>query len=204
MKPLSFLPRRLRRYLLERLELLHEALSSLARRLRESIASVIGSHVGEAVRDALRTALEQQASDTLPDEPQDDYRPRYPYQDWHDPYQEYAAPSSPYFDEPAPLWHDERPATSSVPPNPPANRLSRWWSFLPAALRALTVWLRGKEARPAGLTLLGIGALAAGVTLVVHPLAGALFAVAGTVCTLTTLMDSAREVVHRLAGGCTP
>src|SRR4051794_31564496 len=59
MNPLPLLPRRARRYLLERLERLHEALASLARRLRDGIATVIGTHVGDAVRDALQAALDR-------------------------------------------------------------------------------------------------------------------------------------------------
>jgi hypothetical protein len=51
--------RRLLRYLGERLELLHEALADLGRRLREHIAQAVGGHLGEAVRDAVRAALDR-------------------------------------------------------------------------------------------------------------------------------------------------
>ena len=59
MYPFLSLTRPVRRYLKERLDRLHNALASLARRLRESIASVIGTHLGDAVRDAVQAALDQ-------------------------------------------------------------------------------------------------------------------------------------------------
>src|SRR3954447_25249121 len=113
MNPLPLLPRRARRYLLERLERLHEALASLARRLRDGIATVIGTHVGDAVRDALQAALDQKTRDASPSEQPDDFPRRYAHADWRDPYEAYPEYPSPSVGEPASLWHDEHPAPSS-------------------------------------------------------------------------------------------
>ena len=71
-----------RRCLAQRLERLHEALSGLARRLHESIASVVGEHAGGAIRDAVRAALGH-ATNEPPPEPPPYRRPSYydPYRD---------------------------------------------------------------------------------------------------------------------------
>src|SRR3954468_12322120 len=94
------LARPVRRYLQERLELLHDALASLARRLRESIAAVIGTHVGAAVRDAVQAALDQRRRDAPPYDDPDDFPRRDLHGDGHDPFGEYGEHRSPAFDAP--------------------------------------------------------------------------------------------------------
>ena len=196
MYPFPLLTRPVRRYLQERLEGLHDALASLARRLRESIAAVIGTHIGEAVRDAVQAALDQRTRASPPRDDPDD---------WHDSSGEYGEHRSPEFDAPPGLW--QGPVHEPTPPVPHdtcSNGPPRWWSFLPAALQALSCWLRHKKTRRPVLAVLGIGTMAGTVALLVSPIAGALLAAGGTVFTLTGLVDGIRDTVGSLAGAPAP
>src|SRR3954468_18711008 len=95
------LARPVRRYLQERLELLHDALACLGRRLGESIAAVIGTHVGAAVRDAVQAALDQRTRDSAPYDDPDDFLRRPAHGDWRDPYGEQRSSA---LDAPHALW----------------------------------------------------------------------------------------------------
>ena len=91
-----------------------------------------------------------------------------------------------------------------MPQDSSSNGPPRWWSFLPAALQALSGWLRRKETRRPVLAVLGIGTMAGAVALMVSPIAGALLAAVGTVFRLTGLVDGIRDTVGRLAGASAP
>jgi hypothetical protein len=208
MSSVSLLTRPVRRYLLERLERLHDALSRLGQRLREGLASVIGEHVGETVREAVHAALDRR----LPDSRRLDTQPQVP--SYRDPsYREpaYRQPSYPGYREDAETWDrdygghesaglwNDRPVT--VPPSPPpAPPKSRWWPLLPAALEAVRWWLHRGLFRKPTLTVLAVGATAGFIALVGGPLAVALAAAVGTALTLTGLADGVRNAIGGLAG----
>src|SRR4051794_4774363 len=123
-----------RRYLQERLDRLHNALASLACRLRESIAAVIGTHLGDAVRDAVQAALDQRTRASPQSNDPDDFPHRPVHGDGHDPYGEYGVHRSSEFDAPPGLW--QAPVHEPTPPvqqSTSRNGPPRWWSFLPAA-----------------------------------------------------------------------
>jgi hypothetical protein len=210
MSSAHMLTKPVRRYLLERLERLYDALSQLGQRLRESIASVVGQHVGDTVREGLQAALENRLPDSRPHLPS--YRePSYREPSYRGPYtreQEdprYGVPQQPGF------WYDEEPDEyhpQSIPPDPPpTNRpTTRWWSFLPTALQALGWWIKNQPGRINRIpvrTVLGIGAASGLAALMIGPLAGLLTAIAGSALFLTHLADSVRDAVgsflHRKA-----
>jgi hypothetical protein len=173
------------RYLLVRLERLHDALASLGRRLRQAVASVVGDHVGDAVRDALQAALLRHAG-------------AEPCPPTHRPLSDDPEETP---DEPGHgdgLWPEHRPTT--VPPVPRPKRPTCWWPVVPPALRRLGPWLWRQASRSPALTFLGVGAAAGIVALTVGPLAGVLVGVAGTVYAATALADGVTLAVGGLAG----
>jgi hypothetical protein len=155
MSSAHMLTKPVRRYLYDRLERLYEALSQLGRRLRESIASIVGEHVGEAVREGLQAALENRLPDSrsrLPAYREPSYRksgsrdPSYRESGYRGSYSHqqddprYGVPQNPGF------WYDDEPDEyhpPSIPPDPPpANKpKTRWWSCLPSAFQALGWWI---------------------------------------------------------------
>jgi hypothetical protein len=177
------LTRRILDYLGERLELLHESLRELGRRLRDGIAQVVSRHAGDALRELLSDALHR----TDPDADDPSYHSRSYYED--DPY-----------GGPADYWHEygpEQPLPQSshrVPSVTERVRRSRWWALLPSLLHLLG-GARFALDRRAWLALAGIGAGAGLLTLILGPSAGAVWAVAGSVLLLTGLADSVRDGV---------
>jgi hypothetical protein len=205
MYPFPLSTRPVRRYLQERPELLHNALGSLARRLRESLAVVLGTHLGDAVRDAVQAALDQRTPAAPPYDDPDDFPRRDRHEDWRDPSGEYDAPRSRAFEAPPGLWQSPLPKpTPPVPPSSSRNGPRRCWPLLPAALQALSGWWCWQENRRPVLALLGIGTLAGALTLMGSPSASALLAAVSTVFTLTGLIDGIRATVGRGAGAATP
>jgi hypothetical protein len=190
-----------RRCLAQRLERLHEALSGLARRLHESIASVVGEHAGGAIRDAVRAALGQ-----APESPRYD-RPGYyaPYRDEDEDEDDRYRHSEPYRERDRPGYRGESYRTPDRSPDPdpqPARVPPRWWALLPAVLQALAAWLHRRPSRPA-LTLVGIAAAAGLVAVAAGPVAGVLAAAAGTALGLVGLAEGARDVAGGLASAAT-
>ena len=179
------LTRPLRRRLLERLERLHQALASLARRLREAVAALAGEHAGAAARDAIAAALGHAAPAPSAPEP-----PRYGRPSYHDPYPYDPGEATYREDDPGDFWGEPPPASDPPPPPPPAAEArpaSRRWPLLPAALEALGWWARSRPARAPIRAALGLGALAALAAVVVGPLAGLLVVAAGAALVLPGL-----------------
>jgi hypothetical protein len=192
--------RTVRRCLLERLERLHDALTNLARRLREGIASVIGAHVGDTVRDAIHAALNGGPRDPPQDDHGDDFPRRFSHGYPGDSYWQHDEEPTPSLDEQPGFWHNASPLpTRPVPTSAPSNRSRRWWSLLPAGFQALAWCLRHDRARRPVLTLLGIATLAGLIALLTGPVAGAAVATAGVVITLTGMADATRDAVGSLA-----
>src|SRR5579872_6957651 len=55
------------RFLMDRLEKLHDALQNLGQRLRASIAQIIGTQIGDAVQEAIEGLLHTQPIERYPD-----------------------------------------------------------------------------------------------------------------------------------------
>src|SRR5260370_24018434 len=207
MSSADLLTRPVRRYLLERLERLHDALSRLGQRLREGLASVIGEHVGETVREAVHAALDRRLPDSrrqdaqphMPSYREPSYRePSYREPAYRDSRSEFDYPEDYGNHENAGLWND-RPVTVPSSP-PPIQPRSRWWPLLPAALEAVRWWCHRGLFRKPTLTVLGVGVAAGIIALAGGPLAVALAAAVGTALTLTSLADGVRDAVGGLAG----
>ena len=212
MSSAHMLTKPVRRYLMERLERLYEALSRLGQRLRESIASVVGEHVGEVVRETVQAVLENRLPDSRPRLPsyrEQSYResgyrdPSYREPSYRGPYSHhqedprYGVPQQPGF------WYDE--AEEYDPPDPPSNRpATRWWSFLATAFQALGWWIKSQPGCIYMRRVVGIGAAAGVAALVFGPVAGVLTAVAGSALFLTHLADGMRDVVGGLIRPKTP
>jgi hypothetical protein len=192
MSPMPTLSRPLRRRLLERLERLHQALASLARRLREAVAALAGEHAGAAARDAIAAALGHDAPAPSAPEPSRYGRPSYhdPYP--YDPQEATYRGEDPYREEdPNDFWGEPPPASDPPPPPPPAEAVKapRRWPLLPAALEALGWWIRSRPARAPARTALGLGAVAALAAVVVGPLAGLLVVAAGAALVLPGMIS---------------
>jgi hypothetical protein len=190
-----------RRCLAQRLERLQAALSGLARRLHDSIASVVGEHAGGAIRDAVRTALGQATAELPPPEPQPYRRPSYndPYRD--DDEDERYRPDDPYRESERPSYWGESYRAAEQKPDPetgPARVPPRWLALLPAALQALAAWLSRRPSRPS--LMLGAAVVSGLVALAVGPVAGVLTAAAGTALGLAGLTEGARDVAGGMAG----
>src|SRR5262245_61337932 len=112
-----------RRFLMNRLERLHDALLNLGRRLRESIAEILGTHVGAAVRDAVENPLLQKwpalshrshlRYEPLRDEPR--YSPREDYDRtdfWEEP--------------PEPSYLEEESEREQEAPKQGHEKATRW------------------------------------------------------------------------------
>jgi hypothetical protein len=193
---------RLLRYLGERLELLHEALADLGRRLREHIAQAVGGHLGEAVRDAVRAALDRCLPG--PDPGGQRYHEPWPgrqgqglpyHQSNYEHHRYQRSPVQEYgYEEEHEHFHQQPQAARAARPGGPPP----YWSVLPAALQLAGWCLRRLRGRHRAFGLAAVGA-AAGVTAVVAgPLAGAVAAAAGTALLLTSLADAARDAVGGL------
>ncbi len=208
MSSAHMLTKPVRRYLMERLERLYEALSRLGQRLKESIASIVGEHVGDAVREGLQAALEHRLPDShprLPSYREPGYRePSYRGQSYRGPYSHEADDPRYGGSQQSGFWYDDDEPEESRPPDippdpPPSNRpTTRWWSFLPTALQALGWWMKNQPNRLRHLpvrTVLGIGAASGLAALVIGPVAGLVTAVAGSALFLTHLADSVRDAV---------
>jgi hypothetical protein len=182
----------------ERLERLREALLGLGRRLRDSIAELVGSHVGEAVREAVHALLEENyprpAGNVPPlrapprgSYPQEHYRgesyPEELYGD--DPYQDdhwSNVHEAPHRRSPPERQDQDQPGTQAVAlPSP------TWWSLVPPAVQMASWVVRRLPGRPSVLGSLLVGVAAAVTTGTAGPLAGAVTAVAGVVVLLTAL-----------------
>ena len=190
-----------RRCLAQRLERLHDALSGLARRLHESIATLVGEHAGGAIRDAVRAALGHTKAELPPPEPQPYRRPSHysPYRD--DDEDERYRHGDPYRESERPGYWGEPYRTPDRPPDPgpqPVRVPPRWWALLPAALQAVAAWLHRRPARPS--LVLGAAVAAGLVALGVGPVAGVLAAAACTALALVGQADGARDVAGGLAG----
>jgi hypothetical protein len=203
MSSAHMLTKPVRRYLMERLERLYEALSRLGQRLRESIASIVGEHVGEVVRETVQAVLEHRLPDSRPRLPS--YRdPGYREPSYRGPYSQhqedprYGVPQQPGF------WYDDEPEDYD-PPDPPSNRpATRWWSFLATAFQALGWWVKNQPGCIYVRRVLGIGAMAGVAAVVFGPMAGIVTAMAGSALFLTHLADSARDAVGVLIHPKTP
>jgi hypothetical protein len=196
-----------RRYLMERLERLYEALSRLGQRLRESIASIVGEHVGEVVRETVQAVLENRLPDSRPRLPsyrESGYRdPSYRESGYRGPYSHqqedprYSVPQQPGF------WYDE--PKEYDPPDPPSNRpATRWWSFLATAFQALGWWVKNQPRRIPVRRVLGIGAASIAAGLVLGLLPGILTATIGSALFLTHLADGMCDAVGVLIHPKTP
>jgi len=168
------------RFLQERLECLQASLEELARRLRESIAGLVGVHVGDAVRDALRAALGRP-----PNEPAGAW-PQAP------------SPFDPTTDDPAgpaPLWSEE-PEPPRAAPAPTVR--PGWWLLLTGGLQLAGWWLHDRLRRPL-LRWLGIGAGVA-LALAAGPVMAGVLVAAGAASALMALADGAAATAGKLAG----
>jgi hypothetical protein len=202
MSSAHMLTKPVRRYLMERLEQLYEALSRLGQRLRESIASIVGEHAGDIIRETVQAVLEQRLPETRP------RLPSYREQSYREP--SYRGPYSHQQDDPrygAPqpgFWYDDEPEEYD-PPDPPSNRpATRWWSFLATALQTLGWWIKSQPGCIYMRRVVGIGAAAGLAAVVFGPVAGVLTAIAGSALFLTHLADSVRDAVSGLMRTKTP
>jgi hypothetical protein len=195
------LARRAVRLACERLERLREALLGLGRRLRDSIAQLVGSHVGEAVRETVHALLE----DSYPRPAGPDPPPRASYRGSYQqvPYRGESYPEDLYGDD---SYHDdchrhvgEEPYRRSQPdrhdhdkPIPQAVALPSptWWSLVPPAVQMAGWVVRRLPGRPSLLGSLLVGVAAAVTTGTAGPMAGAVTAVAGVVVLLTALSQT--------------
>jgi hypothetical protein len=215
------LARRAVRHLAQRLERLHEALQSLGRRLRESIAQLIGSHAGETIREAIHALLESliprpQGRDPPLREPYrpDPYRPDRDREDrdHDDPYRADRYRTDPAGNDPyGPGWQDDpgghddwgrgygMTSTPAIPDRSlPPDGLPPWCALLPPTLQ-LPVWcLRKLPCSPRLLGAIGVGAAAAITAVAAGPLAGAITATAGAIA-LLTLADGVTDTAGELA-----
>jgi hypothetical protein len=184
---LNHLSHSTRRFLMERLERLHTALENLGQRLREGIAQLVGSHIGEAVQDALATALLHRPLSYFA-RPDRDPR-RYPGDDLHREREDW-----PHADERhAGFWEEREPE----PPPPP--RPSRWRSVVAGSVHLATLWCRYRPPRRSLLRFLGLGAVAALVTLAAGSLVGGIVATVGTAVLLTRTADTAAKAAQSAA-----
>jgi hypothetical protein len=190
---IGHLSRPARRFLSERLDRLHNALESLGQRLREGIAHLVGSHIGEAVQDALKTVLlSSSASRTA----QPRYDPgRYPSDDYYQREQNFHTQASR-----EDFWADPEPVPEPLPPPPEEPRQpSRWRSVLVGSVHLATVWYRHRPQRRSVLRFLGLGAIAALVTLAAGSLVGGIVATVGTAVLLTRTADTATKAAQTAA-----
>jgi hypothetical protein len=192
-----------RRYLMERLERLYEALSRLGQRLRESIASVVGEHVGEVIRETVQAVLENrlpEARQRLPSYREPGYRGPYSREP-EDP--RYVTRNNPSF------WYDDadedyRPQYTTPDPQPTSRPAMRLWSLLLAAVQGFGWWIKNQPRRISVRKVLGIGAASIAAGLVLGPLAGILTATTGSMLLLTHLADGVRAAVDGLIHSKTP
>src|SRR5262249_40545409 len=127
---IKLLTRPMRRFLIDRLERLNEALLTLGQRLRESIAQIVGVQVGEAVQDAIEGMLNKKPTRTS------SHR-RFSQDRYHDP--PYHRPDDRYedFDEQG-FWQDHEQNQEAQP----EQRPSRWKTLLIGAVELATWTLR--------------------------------------------------------------
>jgi hypothetical protein len=187
---LNKIPNPARRFLMERLRRLQEALEALGQRLREGISQLIGKHVGDAVRDAIESVLCKEPVYHPPERPIPQYR------SYHDPYD---YPHEEYPEEG--FWGDRE----SVYEEPePEQKVSRWRPLL-AGLAQLVTWTvhRIPKHRPLK-KLVCIGAAAGIITLVAGPLAGGIVMTVGTTVLMTRLADRTTDIVGQLATVAAP
>jgi hypothetical protein len=201
MSSAHMLTKPVRRYLMERLDRLYDALSQLGQRLRESIASLVGQHVGDLVRETVQAVLENrlpEAKQRLPSYPEPSYRRTFP-DERGDP--RYGAPQNPGF------WYDDEEdyhPQFTTPKPQPATQPMRLWSLLLAGVQAFGWWIKNQPRRISVRKVLGIGAASIVAGLVLGPFAGILTAVAGSALFLTHLADGMRDAVGVLIHPKTP
>jgi hypothetical protein len=176
---------------------LSEDLSSLGRRLCESIAVLVGRHAGDAVRDTIEAALGQtKASHSSYPDYRDNEYPR-PYRDLYaddrdECYDDYGRDSDP--------WSGS--ARESIPSasSPPPVYLPAWWSLLSPALQLLNWWLRQHESRRPLVVAFSITGAAVLAYLAVSPVMSLLVASTGTALTLSGLIGSMANLAAGLRG----
>jgi hypothetical protein len=159
--PITILTRPVRRFLSERLERLREALENLGRRLRESVAQLLGTHIGETVRQAVENALQVQPLRRYDPEPfyRHGGRERH-FED--DDFEE-----DRFWGREPSVWEPPEPETPIENEKP-----SRWKAVLDAALHGLFCFVRPRCERPSLLKLVGIGAAIGLATLLGVPVIG--------------------------------
>jgi hypothetical protein len=186
-----------RRFLHQRLERLREALENLGKRLRESIAELVGRHLGDALRELFERLLRLPPTLRPPDYPS----PRHP--SYHNPSYE---PDDPYQEQgfwgnSAPMERDSFPP-SPLPPEPvapePTPRPSRWRSLLAGLTQLAGWWLQSKPRRPALRQVLMVGTVVSITTVVAGPLVGGVLLTIGMALLLARVGDGSRHAAGRL------
>jgi hypothetical protein len=189
-----------RRFLLQRLERLREALENLGRRVRENISELVGRHLGDTVREVIETLLRLPPSPRPPDYPP----PRHP--SYRNPYLHDDEPDDPCQDQG--FWGDAAPMErDSLPPSPPppeteapepVSKASRWRTLLAGLTQLAGWWLQGKPRRPALRRMLMVGTLVGITTVVAGPLVGGVLLTIGTALLLARVGDGSSQAVGRL------
>jgi hypothetical protein len=179
-----------RRFLMDRLDRLHDALEGLGKRLREGIAQLVGSHIGDAVKDALAVLLLRNAP--APD-PEPYYRRESSYRP-HDPYHD---------DYERGFWNEREPMPRERDPEPEPEREqkpSRWKTMLTGLVQVSTWWLQRYSWRSYVIA----GAAVSAATLIASPVVGGVLALVGTAALLTRLIARAAHAADRATHLVTP
>lgn len=183
-----------RRFLMDRLERLHESLENLGQRLREGIASLVGNHIGDAIKDALAILLLRESPTRAP-EPYPRRESAYSPRDFHrDGYDEYDRD----FWRHEPDLPDREPGREPEPETEP--KPSRWKTLLTGLVHLSTWWLQRRSWR----SFLVAGAVVGAAALVASPLVGGVVAVVGTAVLLTRVADRAAHAADRATKIVTP
>jgi hypothetical protein len=207
--------------LVERLQRLNDSLAGLGRRLRDSVATLVGSAVAEAVRDGVRRLLDQvNPTPKL----QEDERPRRDYPRRDDPFNDDRFDSGGYDDEPGGwpreqssespddqtdggLWSDRYESDPEPPtsePEMPNRQVGRLEYAVTTAVAAGTWWMQRNKTRRPVLTTVAV-AVAVGITAFFAGPAtaaglGVLTAVGGMVLTADALSTAATGLAGFVGG----
>jgi hypothetical protein len=207
--------------LVERLQKLNDSLAGLGRRLRDSVATLVGSAVAEAVRDGVRRLLDQiNPTPTKENEPE-----RRDHLHGSDRFDDDRFDNGGFYREPGDwprhqtsefpdheetgsgLWSHRYDSEPEVPtrepetPNRPTNRLEY---AVTTAVAAGSWWMQRNKARRPVLTTLAVAVAAGLAAFFAGPATaaglGVLTAVGGTVLTADALSTAATGLAGFVGG----
>ena len=167
-----------RRFLLDHIDRLRQSMENLGKRLRESIAEIIGKQIGEAVRDALDALLHTRPAERntrYPPYRQHEYDPREDYPaDWY----------SSGFAQGQDFWQEmdaQEPEEPEPQPEPEQKRHPPQWKSVLRGLAQLSAWWFQRGPKRLSLRqLLGLGTVVGMVTMAAGPVVGGVAMTVGT------------------------